>query len=60
MTGIAGFCACTEVVQVAAAPAINERTSRRLTHLQDAIALKLARFIPFTNLSINRRSQHIA
>src|SRR4051812_7769219 len=46
MTGIAGFCAWTEVVHVAAAPVINERTSRRLTFLREAIASKLARFIP--------------
>ena len=44
MTGIASFCAYREVVQVAA-PAINERTSRRLTHLRDAVTLKSARFI---------------
>lgn len=44
MTGIASFCAYRDVVQVAA-PAINERTSRRLTHLRDAVALKLACFI---------------
>ena len=60
MTGIASFCACTNVVQVAA-PAINARTSRRLKPLRDAIELKLARFIPFTTwLSVGRRSQHIA
>lgn len=41
MTGIVTFCACTEVVQVAA-PAINASKSRRLTHLRDAIALNLA------------------
>ena len=44
MTGIASFCAYREVVQVAA-PAINERTSRRLTHLRDAVTLKSACFI---------------
>src|SRR5215216_1140631 len=44
MTGIANFCAYREVVQVVA-PAINERTSRRLTHLRDAVTLKLACFI---------------
>ena len=60
MTGIDGFCACTEVVQAAAA-AISERTSRRPINLRDAVVLTLARFIPFTNrLSVGRRSQHIA
>jgi hypothetical protein len=44
MTGLASFCAYREVVEVAA-PAINERTSRRLTHLRDAITLKLECFI---------------
>jgi hypothetical protein len=44
MIGIASFCAYRDVVQVAA-PAINERTSRRPTHLRDAVTLKSARFI---------------
>ena len=44
MRGIVRFCAYKEVVQVAA-PAINERKSRRLTRLQDATALELALFI---------------
>ena len=65
MSGIAGFCANREVVQVVA-PAINERKSRRLTRLQDA-ALNLARFMvspignpPVACLSISRDTRSVA
>src|ERR1700752_2321808 len=58
MTGLAGFCAYAEVVQVTA-PAINKRKSRRLARSLHSAEVESAHFMAPHQLTSRLRSQHI-